>query len=177
MSLPTLRSLPNLTLPAALQQRWDALTLTGKRAVLCASELLMLALVWAFVYLPLQQSRERSTRAIAALRADYTSMQRHAASLQALRTTAPVAASGSNALADVSSLQALFGPRALVSIAQGTDAARSLRFKVVVNAMPYADWYDRTGAATARYKLNVLRMDLTRDRANVSGEFVLSEGN
>jgi type II secretory pathway component PulM len=159
----------------ALATRWQAMSRNGQRATAVALVLLAATLVWAFVYQPLQQSRERSARSIAKLNADFAAMQRDAAALTALRTTAPVAAAAPSRAADVASLQGALGPRTTVSIAPPKDAVRVLSFRVVITDQPYVDWLDRTAAATRQYRLAIAGLTLTRNGDKVSGNMLLTE--
>jgi type II secretory pathway component PulM len=135
--------------------------------------LLVLGLGWALVYQPLQASQQRDRTRIAFLSTQISRMQQQAQEVTQIRTTAPVAANANTSVADVAGLQAIFGPIATVAL---QSKPTGIVFTVSITAQPYANVADRLEQATARYRIRVAAIALSRSSPRstaVSGEIVL----
>ncbi len=150
-------------------QRWQALDVLARRIITVASIVLLIAIVWAYVYAPLQASRVSNANRIAALSAQRTIMQRQAAEIAVLKTTPDIVATRSQANADVAGLQALFGAAANIKADTGGQ------FRIDVSQMQYADWLDRVNQALTKFSLRVVLFDLDRDTADTNNAGDTSE--
>ncbi|MCA2998610.1 MAG: type II secretion system protein M [Rhodocyclaceae bacterium] len=178
--IPPLRDMRNHAV-----RRWAGLSWAGRRVITICAALLGMGLSWALVYEPLQSSLAKNRIRIQELRAQLSIMREQATAVQSIRTMAPVAASATLGVADVAGLQALFGPRTIVTIAINSspgNATGVATFKVAVDQAPYSVLIDRLEQATGRYRVRVLSMTLVRSSAApaqatmpalVSGEILL----
>lgn len=162
--------------------RWQALSPAGQRMITAVSALLTVGVVWAMLYQPIQQSRERDRARIKSLQAQLQQMQDQANEVRQLRTMAPVAATASLLLADVVQLQTVFGPQANVSLAtnaKGAEQPASIAFRVSISQMPYANLIERLEQTGLRFRLRVLSAALTRTPgmtpATVSGDILFAD--
>ncbi|MBC7622990.1 MAG: type II secretion system protein M [Aeromicrobium sp.] len=149
-------------------QRWAGLSAIGQRTITICAGLLVLGLSWALVYEPLQSSLIKNRLRIEALGVQATQMRAQAATVQSIRSMAPVAASATQTIADVAGLQGVFGSKAVVTIAipsTPSTAAGVATFRVTVDQMPYSVLVDRLEQATGRYRVRVFSMSLTRGSA------------
>lgn len=167
---------------SAFTPRWQALSPTGQRVISAVSALLMVGVVWALVYEPIQQSREKDRARITTLQTQLRHMQAQANEVQQLRTMAPVAATASLLLADVVQLQTVFGPQASVSLAANTKGAEqpvSMAFRISISQMPYATLVERLEQTSARFRLRVVSAALSRTPgvtpATVSGDIFFAD--
>jgi type II secretory pathway component PulM len=165
---------------APARQQWQQLTPTGKRNITIASIFLAIGLGWAFIYEPLQSSLKRNRLGIAEASSQASRMRDQAAEVARIRATAPVAATTNITVADVAGLQAILGPQSVVSLANSAKAGVS--FKITLSTLPYATLIDRLEQATAKYRVRIASLALTRDPAAstngaatklVSGEVIL----
>ncbi|MFN5191762.1 MAG: type II secretion system protein GspM [Burkholderiales bacterium] len=178
--IPPLRDMRNQA-----ARRWSGLSWAGRRVITICAALLAMGLGWALVYEPLQSSLAKNRIRIQELRAQASIMRGQSAAVQSIRTMAPVAASATPSVADVAGLQALFGPRTIVTIAINPlprNATGVATFKIAVDQAPYSLLIDRLEQATNRYRVRVLSMALARSSgappqatmpALVSGEILL----
>jgi type II secretory pathway component PulM len=153
--------------------QWHLLSPAGQRRMMGVGLLLVLGLGWALVYQPLQASQQRDRTRIAFLSAQISRMQQQAQEVTQIRTTAPVAANANTSVADVAGLQAIFGPIATVAL---QSKPNGIAFTVSIKAQPYANVADRLEQATARYRIRVAAIALSRSSPRstaVSGEIVL----
>ena len=127
-------------------QRWAGLSAIGQRTITISAGLLMLGLSWALVYEPLQSSLIKNRLRIEALGVQAAQMRAQAATVQSIRSMAPVAAGATQTIADVAGLQGVFGSKAVVTIAipsTPSTAAGVATFKVTIDQMPYSVLVDR----------------------------------
>lgn len=160
--------LPLNDIRQALTRRWATLSRTGQRTITICAALLAVGLSWALVYEPIQSSLSKNRIRLQELRVQAAQMREQAAIVQSIRTMAPVAATATQSIADVAGLQALFGPKTIVTIALNPtpgSAASVATFKVAVEQVPYSVLVDRLEQATGRYRVRVLSMALTRSSA------------
>jgi type II secretory pathway component PulM len=158
---------------ARADAQWRKLSPAGQRAITVVGILLVFGLGWALVYQPLQASQHRDRTRIATLTEQLSRMQAQAQEVAQIRTTAPVAATGATSIADVAGLQSIFGPTAAVAL---QSKPGGIAFAATVAAQPYAVVIDRLEQATARYRIRIASMTLTRNApasSAVSGEIVL----
>ncbi len=156
-----------------LSAQWRLLSPGGQRGIAAVSVLLIVGLGWALVYQPLETSLQRDRARIAVLNGQLSRMQSQAAEVAQIRSTAPVAATANTTVADVAGLQAVFGPLASVTL---QSKPGGVAFSVAVSTQPYANVIDRLEQATARYRIRVASISLTRSAASstaVSGDIVL----
>jgi type II secretory pathway component PulM len=187
MSTPSSRNLflPLRDIRDRATQRWSALSPAGRRTITICAALLAVGLSWALMYEPLQSSVTKNRLRIQSLRVQAAQMHEQAVAVQSILTMAPVAASATQSIADVTGLQGVFGPKAIVTIALNpmpSTPAGVATFKVAVDQVPYAELIDRLEQATGRYRIRVLSMTLARAAAAppsattstlVSGELLL----
>jgi type II secretory pathway component PulM len=148
-----------------LTRRWATLSRTGRRTITICAALLVAGLSWALVYEPIQSSLSKNRLRIQELRVQAAQMREQATAVQSIRTMAPVATIATQAVADVAGLQALFGPKTVVTIAltpMTGSAAGVATFKVALEQVPYSVLVDRLEQATGRYRVRVLSMALAR---------------
>jgi general secretion pathway protein M len=84
---------PNIAVPAAWAQRWSILSGRQRTVILAGAGILIVALLFAYVWLPLQHSRSDNAARLPELRARLAEMQRQAEELQRIRAVPPAAAS------------------------------------------------------------------------------------
>jgi type II secretory pathway component PulM len=166
---------------AQAQSQWQRTTPAGKRYITVASALLIAGLGWALVYEPLQSGLKRNRERIAELSNQASRMRDQAAEVARIRATAPVAAVANTAVADVAGLQAILGPQSVVTLTN--SASSGIAFKVSVSPQPYSSLIDRIDQATAKYRVRISSLSLTRSAGTpagggaapklVSGEIVL----
>ena len=134
--------------------RWNALAPGPRRRIAIGAVLLAGALVVALVWLPAVRSRDASTLRLPQLEVQLARMRSQAEELKALASRAAVPVATRSA-ADVAALQSIFGPQAQVTAADDG-------FRIVIPALAYATWWDRTGEALARHALVLRATSLTR---------------
>ncbi len=164
----------NIQIPPAIKQfaapmiqhgftRWRSLTTRGQRFALLATTIVVLGLLWAWVYAPLQSSRDRNTQRIITMQAQHAVIQTQSAELAKLRSVAPVAATRNQTLADQNSLESIFGAAAKVNMTANGE------FRIVVPVVRYVEWLDRVDQALARFRLRIMRIDIKRLDASAAG--------
>jgi type II secretory pathway component PulM len=149
------------------------MTPSGKRTIAVASVLLIAGLIWALVYEPLQSSLKRNRERISELTSQTSRMREQAAEVARIRTTAAVAATANTAVADVAGLQAILGPQSTVSLTN--SPATGVSFKIILSAQPYATLIDRLEQATAKYRVRIASLSLTRGTAAADAKMVSGE--
>ncbi|MEP7157068.1 MAG: type II secretion system protein GspM [Betaproteobacteria bacterium] len=138
---------------APLRQRWQRLEARQQRIFGGGAALLLLALLFAYVWLPAMRDRDRLIARLPQLRAQLVQMQIQADEIQQLNATTaltpvPVVAP------DTAALQNIFGDGARVT----PDANRALR--VVIPKISYAMWWDRVVDVQSRYQLQIASVSL-----------------
>ncbi len=84
---------PNIALPAAWAQRWSILSGRQRTVILAGAGILIVALLFAYVWLPIQHSRSDNAARLPELRARLAEMQHQAEELQRIRAVPATAAS------------------------------------------------------------------------------------
>jgi type II secretory pathway component PulM len=125
--------------------QWNALEYGVRRLVAIGAALLATGFMVAFIWLPAQRTRDALTVRLPQLEALLADMHSQAKEVKAL-ANAPARA---RTVADVTSLQSIFGADAQITAADGG-------FRIVIPAVAYASWWDKTGEALDRHAL-VLR--------------------
>ena len=156
-SISTLRSQATENIATALQPfraRWNALDAGPRRLLLIGASLLVAGFAFAFVWLPATRTREALATRLPQLETRLATMRNQAQQIKALANE-PVVPATMRSAADVAALQSIFGPDAQVTVvADG--------FRVVITAINYAGWWDKTRDALSRHALSLRTATLTR---------------
>jgi hypothetical protein len=154
---------------APVQSRWNALETGVRRLIAIGAVLLAAGFLVAFVWLPAVRSRDALTVRLPQLEMRLAQMQHQAKELNALANRPAVPAPVPTPIgspADVAVLQSIFGTNAQVTaVAEG--------FRIVIPAIEYAAWWDKTGDAIARHALALHALTLTRVDAQKPGGSVV----
>ena len=137
-----------------LRARWNALEPGTRRLLAIGAVLLGAGVLVAFVWLPAVRTRDALTVRLPQLEARLAQMRSQASEVKALALVAPNATPPPT-IADVPALQSVFGPDAQVT-------ATGDGFRIVIPALEYARWWDKTGDALGRYGLALRAAALTR---------------
>ena len=142
--------------------RWNALEPGPRRLVAISAALLTIGFLAAFVWLPAVRTRDALTVRLPQLEMRLVDMRNQAKEVKAL-ANAPATPITTLTVADVAALQSIFGTGAQITVAEGG-------FRVVIPAIAYASWWDKTGDALSRHALVLRSASLTRvDGSGVSG--------
>ena len=133
---------------------WNALEPGPRRLLQIGAALLVAGFLVAFVWLPAVRARDALTARLPQLEALLGEMRVEAKVLKAL-VSQPVGPSATRIVADVVSLQTIFGPDARVT-------AETDGFRIAIAAIEYARWWDKTNEALARHSLVLRTATLTR---------------
>lgn len=156
---------------APLVQRWHGLEERQQRIFTWLALISVSLCVVAFVWLPAMRAHDRMLARLPVLDAQLAQMQRQATEARGL-VSQPVTAANVLPAADAGALQSIFGGSAKVSV----EANRG--FRVVIDRIDYAAWWDRLDEAQSRYALNLAALSLARlppGGQSVSVDFVLAE--
>lgn len=134
-------------------QRWHRLEPRQQRIFGGGALLLMVALLFAYVWLPAVRERERLSARLPQLGAQLALMQKQADEIRQLNSTSLIAPAPP-VIADIATLQSAFGDGARVSL----DAGRA--FRIVIPKIAYATWWDRLGDAQSRHQLQIISLSL-----------------
>ena len=134
--------------------RWESLTPKQRTTLKTAAIFLFAAIFLAYVLLPAMNARRALQERIPRMQSQLVAMRGQAAEVAALAKE-PVAASAPRVAASAAALQSLFGPAAQI-----TAAADG--FRVVILAIDYASWWDKTGEAITGYGLVLRETSLVR---------------
>jgi general secretion pathway protein M len=126
---------PNIALPAAWAQRWSMLDRRQRSVIFAGSGILIVALLFAYVWLPLQNSRSDNAARLPELRARLAEMQRQSEELQRIRAVAPAAAS-------LRPLDAQALRSAFTGSQVSVTALDRQRFRLAAADTGYAVWID-----------------------------------
>lgn len=137
-----------------LEARWSALEPGARRLVAIGAVVLGAGVLVAFVWLPAVRTRDALMVRLPQLEARLAQMRGQASEVKALALV-PSNATTTATIADVPALQSVFGPDAQVT-------ATSDGFRIVIPALQYARWWDKTGDALGRYGLTLRAATLTR---------------
>jgi general secretion pathway protein M len=143
-----MNAMPNLSLPAAWAQRWSILSARQRNVIVAGAVILSVALLFAYVWLPIQQSRSDNAARLPELRARLTEMQRQAEELQRVRAVAPAGASLRPL--DAQALRAAFSGSQVV-----VTALDRQRFRLAVADTGYAIWIDELNRLHAQSAVRV----------------------
>ena len=138
---------------APLLQRWRRLDLRQQRTLGAGALLLVVAVLFAYLWLPAVRERERLAARLPQLRAQLALMQQQADEIRRLTSTSLIAPAPPTA-ADTATLQSAFGEGARAS----TEPNRA--FRVVIPRIAYATWWDRLGDVQSRHQLDLLSLSL-----------------
>lgn len=151
---------------APLQVRWNGLEPIPRSLILIGTALLLVGLIVAYAWLPAVRARAAMQVRLPQLDAQLATMRNQAIALSALAKE-PVSPATVRRAADVSVLQAIFGPDARITSTQDG-------FQIVSPAMSYASWWDKTGDAISRHALVLKEASLTRADGPVSSASMVS---
>ena len=155
----------NLTFVDGLQQRvrqaakpavarWESLTPKQRTTLKTAAIFLFAAIFLAYVLLPAMSARRALQERIPRMQSQLVAMRGQAAEVAALAKE-PVAASGPRVATSAAALQSLFGPAAqITAVADG--------FRILIPAIDYASWWDKTGEAITGHGLILRDTSLLR---------------
>ncbi len=151
---------------APAQTRWNALETGQRRLLVIGTLLLALGFLVAFVWLPAVRARDMLNSRIPQLEAQLALMRSQAAEVTALGKS-PISPVAPRRVADVTALQSVFGPDAQIAAAQNG-------FRIVIPAVSYASWWDKTGDAASQYALTLNKATLTRLDRPVKSEAIIA---
>lgn len=134
--------------------RWESLTPKQRRTITFAVIFLFAAMFLAYVLLPALNTRLALQARIPQMESQLAVMRGKATEVAALAKE-PVAASAPRVAASVAALQSMFGPAAQITpVPDG--------FRVVIPAIEYANWWDKTGEAITGFGLVLGETSLVR---------------
>ncbi|MEO8386258.1 MAG: type II secretion system protein GspM [Betaproteobacteria bacterium] len=134
--------------------RWDVLTPQQRSTATFSVVFLLAALTLAFMILPAINARLALQERIPRLESQLSVMRSQAAEIAVLAKQ-PIAGTAPRDAASVANLQSIFGPTAQI-----TTAANG--FRVVIPAIEYVSWWDKTGEAIAGHGLVLRETSLGR---------------
>ncbi len=137
-----------------LRGRWNSLEPRPRALVLIGAILLGAGFVIAFIWLPASRTRDALTARLPQLEMQLATMRDQAVQLTAIAKV-PATTIPTRRVADVAALQSVFGADAQVSAAGDG-------FRIVIPAIGYASWWDKTSDAMSRHALDILSATLTR---------------
>ena len=138
---------------APFTRRWRMLDRRMQNVVGSGALILIVACLYATVWLPAARERERLTVRLPHLTAQLALMQAHAEEIRRLSSASPITPAPPVA-ADTTALQSLFGEGTQASV----DAGRG--FRIVIPKISYAKWWDRQGDVQARHQLQIVSLSL-----------------
>ena len=148
--------------------RWQLLDTRLQRMVLVGGGALLLALLWAYIWLPASRGRAQLAERIPVMSAQLAAMLVQAEEIRRINSLPPVVTTRALLpLADVAALQTLFGANAKVTL----DENRA--FRITIPAIAYTAWLDQLDSALRRYRLRVAAINLktvTVEPAEKSGQ-------
>ena len=121
--------------PAAWAQRWHGLERRQRQIIVGGAGVAIIALLFAYVWLPLERERAQLATHLPQLRARLADMQRQAEEIKLVRSAPPVAIT-TRAL-DAQALRAAFSGSEVTVSALGNQ-----RFKLLIAATAYSTWID-----------------------------------
>ena len=147
--------------------RWQLLDTRVQRMALIGGSALLLALLWAYIWLPASRGRAQLAERIPVMSAQLAAMRVQAEEIRRINSLPPVVTTRALLpLADVAALQTLFGANAKVTL----DENRA--FRITIPAIAYTAWLDQLDSALGRYRLRVAAINLntvTPEPAEKSG--------
>jgi general secretion pathway protein M len=166
-----MNAVPNIALPAAWAQRWSILSGRQRSVIVAGAVILIVALLFAYVWLPIQRSRADNTARLPELRAALAEMQRQAEELQRIRAVPPAAAALRPL--DAQALRAAFNGSQVV-----VTALDRQRFGLAIADTGYAVWIDELNRlqaqSAARIEAAALSALAQPGRIKVEATFSLS---
>ena len=148
--------------------RWQLLDTRVQRMALIGGSALLLALLWAYIWLPASRGRAQLAERIPVMSAQLAAMRVQAEEIRRINSLPPVVTTRALLpLADVAALQTLFGANAKVTL----DENRA--FRITIPAIAYTAWLDQLDSALGRYRLRVAAINLktvTAEPAEKSGQ-------
>ena len=151
---------------APAQTRWNSLETGQRRLMIIGALLLAFGFLIAFVWLPAVRTRDSLSSRIPQLEAQLALMRNQAAEVTALGKS-PVSPVAARRAADVTALQSVFGPDAQITVVQNG-------FRIIIPAINYASWWDKTGDAASQYALTLRAATLTRLDRPAKSEAVIA---
>lgn len=146
--------------------RWARLEARARGLVMIGTALLVAGLILAFIWLPAVRMHDALSARLPQLEAQLDVMRRQAGELAAL-ARAPMPPMTTRRAADIGSLQSIFGADARISAAQDG-------FQILIPAVSYANWWDKTGEAVSRHGLVLKEASLVRADGSAAGASVIS---
>ena len=146
--------------------RWARLEARPRALVMIGTALLVAGLILAFIWLPAVRMRDALTARLPQLEAQLDAMRKQAGELAAIARE-PMPPMTTRRAADIGSLQSIFGADARISVAQD-------EFKIMIPAVSYANWWDKTGEAVSRHALVLKEASLVRADGPAAGASVIS---
>ena len=121
--------------PAAWAQRWHGLERRQRQIIVGGAGVAIIALFFAYVWLPLERERAQLGTRLPQLRARLADMQRQAEEIKLVRSAPPVAITTREL--DAQALRAAFSGSEVTVSALGNQ-----RFKLAIAATAYSSWID-----------------------------------
>lgn len=153
MNLPSLIRIRLAQSLAPALQRWHRLEQRHQRVIGIGALLLMVAILFAYVWLPAVRERDRLTARLPQLSAQLALMKTQADEIRQLTSTSLIAPAPPT-IANIDTLQSAFGDGARVNL----DPSRA--FRVVIPRIVYATWWDRLGDMQSRHQLQIISLTL-----------------
>ena len=150
--MSTIRNRLAVLLAPALQ-RWRRLDQRQQTIVAWATVALIVACLFAYVWLPASRERDRLTARLPQLKIQLATLQKQLDEVRELNRASPVAPAPPVA-AETGALQSAFGDGTRANV----DNDRA--FKIVIPRITYAQWWDRLGDVEARHRLQLVSLNL-----------------
>jgi type II secretory pathway component PulM len=138
---------------APVLQHWHRLAPRQQRIFGAVTILFVVAILFAYVWLPAVRERDRLTARLPQLNAQLSLMKKQAEEIRQLTSTSLIAPAPA-IIADAATLQAAFGDGARVN----PDANRA--FRIVIPRIAYAVWWDRLTDVQSRHQLQIVSITL-----------------
>ena len=148
-----------------INNNWQALPRNRQRLLLLAFVALVIGLIWAYIYQPIQASRMANTTRINQLQMSLDQMRRDVmeiTELSKLATTEQInpAAEAIEKIikqnADVAALESIFGVNSKVVRLQNG------RFQITATNIQYVDWLGNVDTVISRYRVGIAAANITR---------------
>ena len=133
-----------------IQSRWQSLSGDGQRLIQWTAALLLMALVWAYLWLPATSQREALVVRMPVLQNQLATMRTRAEEIKRIEAMPAVLTANARTLADTAGLQVAFGTNANVTIDENRQ------FRVTINNTAYTNWLDNLELALNRYRVRVV---------------------
>lgn len=153
-----------------VQAYWQGLDTRSRWLMSIAIGALVLGLFWAFVWQPITTKRESLLKRIPQLETDLQTMRSAADEIKRINAlpAIPISNTSARSQADVTSLQALFGTTAKVTLNDNRSAS------VVIPSIGYGALLDRLEQTATRFRARVSALSIKSiDAKSVSAEITI----